>query len=165
MDSQLKARMETVRRALAAHEEPAPGFLAPPAEHLSFPKEVPPGYQEFLRLADGAVCGVVILYESDELLRKQGPAKELPGGRQRWFCIGDVDNKPLIMDNRINAVHLIDPEEKFDPDESLGDVEYFLLTYVFGDNYSEFVYDPADDPWYMLLQGLHITQALPERDL
>jgi hypothetical protein len=154
MDSLLKKRIAQVRQALAANDDPSIGFLAPPCTHASLPSQVPASYQDFLRAADGAVCGVVMLHESEALLTKQGPAQSLPGGRQRWFCIGDVDEKALVMDLRIDAVHAVDPEDDFDPDESLGSLDYVLLTYVFGEGYAEFVPDPDDDPWFVMLKSL-----------
>ena len=120
MDPLLKSRIDRMRKALERNPDPSIGFLAPPSRRSVFPAEVPRPYQEFLREADGAVCGVVTLYESEELVRKQGIGKTLPGGRSRWFCIGMVDEKPLVMDVRMNTVHVVDPDEKFDPDESLG---------------------------------------------
>jgi hypothetical protein len=141
-----------VRRALDQGADPSVGFLALPSTHRTFPAEIPLPYQEFLREADGAVCGVILLFESDDILKYQMPAKALPGGRQRWFCIGSVEEAPLVLDSRMNAVYHLDPESAFDPDDSLGDLDHFLLTCVFGADYQEFVPDPSDDPWFRLLQ-------------
>jgi hypothetical protein len=156
MDSLLKERIERVRQVLTESDDPSIGFLAPPCEHDSFPPQVPLSYQHFLRAADGAVCGQIILHESDELLRKQTTLHELPGGKQRWFCIGSIDEKIVVMDLRLDAVHVVDPEEKFDPDDALGSLDYFLSTYVFGLDYAELVFDAEDDLWYRMLKSLEI---------
>ena len=154
MNSLLRAKIRAARRALDEVADPSIGFLAHPSTHRTFPAEIPLTYQEFLREADGAACGVVLLFESDDILKSQMPAKALPGGRQRWFCIGSVEEAPLVIDIRLNAVYRLDPESAFDPDDSLGDLVHFLITYVFGADYQEFVPDPSDDPWLRLLQGL-----------
>lgn len=148
----MKSRIFRLRRALEESHDPSIGFLAPPSRRSLFPSEVPLPYQEFLRQADGAVCGVVTLFESEELLQQQAIGKALPGGRHRWFRIGSVDEKALVMDTRMNTLHVVDPEEKFDPDESLGELDYALLTCVFGDDYADFIADPADDPWYAFIK-------------
>ena len=95
-----------------------------------------------------------MLHESEALLAKQDPVQELPGGRQRWFCIGAVEDKALVMDVRQSAVHVVDPDDDFDPDESWGSLDYVLLTHIFGEGYAEFVPDVEDDPWLAMLKSL-----------
>jgi len=151
MNPPLKERMAEVRRRLK-DADPTIGFLAPPAPRQSFPAEVPVSYQEFLREADGAACGVVMLYESKGLLQQQASVKDIPGGRQRWFCAGSVEDYPIVIDRRTGAVHLVPLEGHFDFDNSLGDLDYFLLTSVFGPDYADFVLDPEADPWYQLVR-------------
>ena len=153
MNAILKARLADVRRDLQAHADSTIGFLAPPSLRRSFPEEVPPVYQEFLREVDGAVCGVVMLFESDDLLQKQKLAKDAPGGKQRWFCFGSVEDYPLVLDRQSGAVNLISEDHAVDFGESLGDLDYFLLTCVFGPEYADFVIDPEEDGWYHLVRS------------
>jgi hypothetical protein len=153
MNAALKSRLIDIRRVLEGLSDHAIGFLAPPSLRHSFPEEVPTAYQEFLREVDGAVCGVVMLYESDDLLQKQRLAKEAPGGKQRWFCFGSVEDYPLLLDRQTGAVNLISPDEQVDFGESLGDLDYFLLTCVFGPEYADFVVDPEEDGWYQLVKS------------
>lgn len=162
MDPQLKARIDRMRKALEKNPDPSIGFLAPPARRPVFPAEVPLPYQDFLREADGAVCGVVTLYESEQLVGQQSICKSLPGGRSHWFCIGLVEEKALVMDVRNNTVHIIDPEEDFDLDESLGELDHALLTGVFGNDYADLVLDVSDDPWYALIREQFPAQDLPD---
>ncbi len=158
MDNELKKRIEHLRYVLGSTDDPAAaGDLAPPSDRPSFPQEVPKSYQAFLRVADGAVCGVIDLYESAEVLGRQAAAKPLPGGRKRWFCIGEVEEQALVMEVSENTVHLVDPETASIPGESLGELDYFLLTSVFGEGYAEFVFDPEEDLWYQLLQKLKVN--------
>lgn len=152
MNALLRSRIGLVRLALENSADSTIGFLALPSTHRTFPPEIPLSYQQFLREADGAACGVVLLFESDDILKYQLPAKTLPGGRQRWFCFGSVDEASLLLDVRMNAVYRVDPDEAFDPDDSLGDLDHFLLTCVFDTEYQEFVADPSADAWFQLLK-------------
>jgi hypothetical protein len=154
MNEQLKSCIQEFRKAIAAAEDPSEiGYLAPPSRHQTFPEQVPPSYQAFLREADGAVCGVVHLYESDGLLQRQAVTRTLPGGKQKWFCIGDADESPLVVNIAENTVHCLDSEDGFTPGESFGEVDYFILEDVFGDGYAEFVDDPEEDPWHRLVRS------------
>jgi hypothetical protein len=148
----LRARIALLRRALEESDDPEIGFIALPSTHRTFPQEIPRPYQEFLREADGLACGVVLLYESDDILKHQAPAKTLPGGRQRWFCIGSAGENPLFLEARMNAVFCMNPEEEMDSDGSLGDLDYFLLNNVFGKGYEEFVEDSCGDRWLEFLE-------------
>jgi hypothetical protein len=155
MNEQLKSCIQECRNVLARAKDAADiGYIAPPSQHQTFPEQVPASYQAFLREADGAVCGVVHLYESDGLLQRQKVTRTLPGGRQKWFCIGTVDESSLVVDIAENTVHCLDPEG-FTPGESFGELDYFLLENIFGDGYAEFVRDPEDDPWHRLVRSLH----------
>ncbi len=151
MTPELKAQIHHVRQKLADHGDPTVGFLAPPSLKQSFPPEIPLVYQQFLREADGAACGVVILFESENLVRQQTPAKSLPGGRQKWFCFGSVEDYPLVLEIKTGAVHLLPVEGDFDPDDALGDLDSFLLSSVFGEEYADFVVLAEDDAWYQLI--------------
>ena len=151
MNPQFKKRIAEVRRALK-NADPTIGFLAPPANRRSFPEEVPVPYQEFLREVDGAACGVVMLYESEGLLRRQACAKDLPGGRQRWFCVGSVEDYPIVIDRQSGAVFLVPSEGQLDMQDSLGELDYFLHNSVFGPEYADFVTNPEDDPWFQLVR-------------
>jgi hypothetical protein len=152
MTPTLRARIAEIRKKLEK-VDPTTGFLALPSTHQTFPTEVPRSYQEFLREVDGAACGVVMLFESEGLLKQQGMAKDLPGGRLRWFCIGSVEDYPIVIDGQTGAVHLVPLEGSIDLDSSLGDLDYFLATSVFGVEYSDFVVDPEADPWYQLVRS------------
>ena len=152
MTPELRERIRKARQALET-ADPTIGFLAPPSLRQSFPAEVPLSYQQFLREVDGAACGVVMLYESDGLLNHQVDAKALSGGRSRWFCFGAVEDYPLVMDRRSGAVHLVSEEGDVDEDQSLGDLDYFLLTSVLGPEYADFVMSPEEDPWHQLVTG------------
>jgi|GEM_PF-2280478 len=157
MDIPLKQRIAEIRNALAESDDPSIGLLSAGTTQNHMPSEIPAIYKDFLREVDGAVCGMVTLYEHDELLGQQELMKKLPGGRHHWFCFGEIESKALILDTRLNTVHVFDPEEKFDPDESLGEFDYALLTYVFGEGYAELVLNPADDGWYQLLESLQLN--------
>jgi len=146
----LKQRIAAVREVLEA-SDPTIGFLAPPSTRQAFPEQVPASYQEFLREVDGMAGGVVMLYESEGLSAHQAPAKQLPGGASRWFCFGAVEDYPLVMDRRTGAVHLVPLEGDFEEEDSLGNLDYFLITSVFGEEYADFALDPANDPWYQLI--------------
>ena len=93
-----------------------------------------------------------MLFESEGLSAQQSAAKQLPGGASRWFCFGAVEDYPLVMDRRNGSVHLAPLEGDFDEENSLGDLDYFLATSVFGEEYADFVLDPESDPWYQLIR-------------
>jgi hypothetical protein len=148
---ELRERIALIRRALEA-ADPTIGFLAPPSLRKSLPEDVPLSYQEFLREVDGAACGVVMLYEADGLLQHQADAKSLPGGRQRWFCFGAVEDYPLVIDRESDAVHLVPVEGDFDEAESMGTLDHFLIASVLGPEYEEFIIYPEDDAWYQFVR-------------
>ena len=148
---ELRERIAQIRRALET-ADPTVGFLAPPSLRLSFPEGTPLSYQECLHEMDGAACGVVMLYEGEGLLQHQSDAKSLPGGRQRWFSFGAVEDYPLVMNRHSGGVYLVPVEGDFDEEESLGDLDHFLLTAVFGSEYEDFVTNPENDAWYQLVR-------------
>jgi hypothetical protein len=153
MDAELLSRIHKLRDALAHESDPdGIGFIAPPYHGVSFPAAMPSKYREFLRVANGGVCGGIDLYEAGEIMAKQSPVMALPGGRTRWFCIGEVGENLLVMDNVEQTVHLVEAEEPAIAGESMGELDYFLLTVPFGDSYTDLVPDGAGDPWHALLQ-------------
>ena len=93
-----------------------------------------------------------MLYESEGLAEHQLPARQLPGGLSRWFCFGAVEDYPLVMDRRTGSVHLVPLEGDFDEENALGDLDHFLMTSVFGEEYADFVLNPESDPWYQLIR-------------
>lgn len=153
MNTALQQRILSIRERLSGSGNTA-GYFAPGSTHASFPAEVPTAYQEFLRQVDGAVCGVVLLYGSDGLSAHQVEVKGLSGGRARWFCFGAVEDYPLVLDRPSGAVYLVPDEGPVDEDSSLGELDYFLLTSVFGAEYADFVVDAESDPWYQLVRSL-----------
>jgi hypothetical protein len=149
MTDELAARIEELRKA-AARSSDDPGFIAPPYKGATLPLRIPPAYQDFLWKADGAVCGVVHLFDSADVLSHQREADVLLR-THRWFCFGRVEDDLLILDTVEGTVSRIAPEDHVSPEEAMGEFEYFLLNYVFGQDYAEFVPHPQDDPWYQLL--------------
>ena len=147
----LRERISFYRRLLQKPEHLTAGFIALPSTHRTFPDSIPVPYQEFLREADGLACGDVLLYQSDDILQQQAPAKDMPGGRARWFCIGSLGDNPLFIEVRSLAVYSLPLEGEFDPDDALGELDYFLLTYVFGPDYKEFSLNACDDEWLALV--------------
>jgi hypothetical protein len=152
MSPSLISRMAELRQAIAECPDPeAVGYLGDPYQGAKLPERIPESYQAFLRVANGAVCGSVDLYEASEVLAKQRDAAALSRHGRRWFCIGSAQDNLLLMDVADGAVCVVNAEEDADPGEAFGELDYFLLNHVFGPEYAELVADVQDDPWYELL--------------
>jgi hypothetical protein len=155
MNKTVQALIDRMRLLLTDCPDPeAVGHFFPGYQGISFPAAIPSSYQAFLRVANGAVCGAIDLYEVKEILFKQQPVMALPGGKRRWFCIGDVLEAPLVMDVAEQTVHLVQAEDPGRAEESLGEFDYFLETCVFGADYLDLVPDGEQDAWFELTQSL-----------
>lgn len=162
------ALTDTVRRLdEALHRLPPPyGPLSlpdpvPPARPLD---DIPPGYAEFLRLADGATCGTageIRLWSAASVRQQRAIADGLPGGADAWCPIGDVLQNPVCMNRgtgevwwfgNLDIVWYTDTTlESFT--RATGDVETFLDTFVLGAGYRRLVGAGPDDPWLLAIAG------------
>ncbi|KMQ14157.1 hypothetical protein ACU80C_18845 [Bacillus mycoides] len=110
--------------------------------------------------------GVITIYGHQKLESIQFYTEDMPGGADKWLCIGTIENYPLFID-KINGEisclfgDLIDQNFVI---ESYGDFNNFLQNYYLGQKYCElgnkFVQSGGisdtvgskDDDWYQLLE-------------
>ncbi|SFC82692.1 hypothetical protein SAMN04488168_11049 [Bacillus sp. 491mf] len=110
--------------------------------------------------------GVITIYGHQRLESIQFYVEDIPGGTEKWICIGTIENYPLCI-NKINGDvsclfgDLIDQNFVI---ELYGDFNNFLQNYYLGKKYCElgntFVQSGGtsntvgskDDDWYQLLE-------------
>jgi hypothetical protein len=151
MTPELAARISTLRLVLAnSPDADDAGLIGPPYAGTTLPQRIPPIYQDFLRVANGAACGAVELFDASTILAHQ---REVGVARShRFFCFGRVEGDVFLLDVTDGTVSQIAPNEKVRPEEALGEFDYFLLNHVFGQGYAELVQDAEDDAWFRLLR-------------
>lgn len=112
MDAELWTRIERVRSALDSDPDGiVVGQIEPPALNVPPPLLVHTELADFLKVANGARCGAVILFGTEELLRQQFVCDYLPGGGKRWLCIGYSVDAPLVLDRQNGQVSEMSPPD------------------------------------------------------
>jgi hypothetical protein len=126
--------------------------------------EAPAEYVDFLGLADGAIFGRVVIFDTNTVGQMQFYADETEGvpvqlGRGAWFCFGKVNEDPLFIRRSDGSVWGFpdrgviwwqsDAFEQFA--DSLGD---FLERYALGPEYRPLSGAPEDDQWWRLLRHI-----------
>ncbi len=115
-----------------------------------------PVYRDFIRSTDGARMGVVDFYFLSDLPKHQTAAAVLPGGTQRWLCVGHVLYDPLLLELASGLVYLMDSDVGPTSLRVVGTFDDFLLS-LFDRRYPQTTgVDP--DRWYTLLQRLGFAQ-------
>ena len=168
MNDELRRRIELLRTALEADPQIATAGELPPGAASIPPVDEPlEQHRQLLLLTDGPSLGPFFFSRYSRLESNQWLADDYPGGRDRWLCIGRLDDEPILLDRRSGEVYWIYPDtpddivEAFsDPDDRshcFGDLDGFLLNDVLGDRYKLHYddnegYDYAEDEWYQLLK-------------
>ncbi|MBQ8135092.1 MAG: hypothetical protein IJ192_11910 [Clostridia bacterium] len=117
-------------------------------------------YSEFLRICDGLWLGEVDLYGVKALLSNQYLTSEIEISKSDWLCIGNInsDYGYLMMERSTENIYLF-YEGYFYKGAGydhayclLGDLNYFLTNYVFGELYASISSSIDDDKWYDFLK-------------
>ncbi|WP_262285422.1 hypothetical protein [Micromonospora sp. MA102] len=149
------------------------GRLPPPYGPLELPPPISPdeplddiasGYAEFLRLADGAVCGGtgdIRLWSAASVRQTPWVADDLPGGAARWCAVADLLENPVLVERAtgevwwfsdLNVVWYTDVElASFAKlaDDLAGFIDYLIL----GPGYAQHLSSGPDDPWLQALSS------------
>lgn len=114
-------------------------------------------YYDFLKECDGASCGSIDFWNSEMVLNEQYKVTDMPGGRENWFCIGQILYEPIVLNKTDTKVYRFYQgfEDGIELD-CFGDFDDFLLEYVFGDKYAKIIPEAYEDEWYRLLKKLNL---------
>ncbi len=157
MNVELQHRITLIRTALENDSDGItvgdlpPGTLSVPPQLLDLPS-----YCAFVRETNGARFGGVDFWTVEDLERNQYLVDELPSGRNRWICIGQVLYQPLLLSRQTEQVHLMDLENPDGLGRSFGSLDDFLSLLV-GSGY-EGVLDVRDDVWADMLARLQLSK-------
>lgn len=112
-------------------------------------------YYDFLRECNGARCGSIDLW-SDELLSGiQFRVTDMPGGADKWLCIGQILYEPVVMNKADGMVYrFYQGAETEGPADCFGILDEFLIEYVFGTRYADIIPNADDEEWYQLIKKL-----------
>lgn len=115
-------------------------------------------YSNFLHICDGLCLGTVVLFGTVDLLKNQYMMTEIEGGTKEWLCIGHILYENLVINRLTGNVFLFHDAYFYkgfgsaSDVVSLGNLEYFLLNYVFGELYLEISPSKYEDEWYIFLK-------------
>lgn len=109
------------------------------------PFEEPVDYADLLQIADGLICGKVVMFSADSVGRSQILAEGQEGvpvqlGRDTWFCVSKVNEDPLLL-NRVDGSVWGFPDmgilwwQSARFERIADDLDRFLLDQVFGGGY------------------------------
>ncbi len=112
-----------------------------------------PIYCEFLKVCNGARCGDIDFWSTNDLLQNQFYVVNMKGGQDVWLCIGQVLYEPLMLNKQDEKVYLFRKDELDSTPifcfESFIDL---MENYVFGEGYRDIVPNAENDEWYIFLK-------------
>ena len=124
---------------------------------------IAPEYSEFLRVSNGIRCGITELFSAEYIKKNQYTAEHIDGGKELWFCIGQVLYQPLLINLQNHNVYLFYNSYFYDDRtensyRNLGKFDDFLTDFIFGKRYSELIPDIKIeyDKWYIFLKEIHL---------
>ena len=115
-------------------------------------------YFEFLKETNGASFGDIDFYDYDRILKYQFRVLSIPGGEDKWFCIGQILYEPMVLNKTDSKVYRF--YQGFESSISgtcFGYFDDFLKDYVFGKKYADIIPDAEDDEWYQLLKKIKLA--------
>ncbi|MGW7273164.1 hypothetical protein ACWGH5_21880 [Streptomyces sp. NPDC054864] len=128
------------------------------------PSDIPDDYAEYLRQANGGIFGRVVLFDAKVVVDSQFYADTMDEapvqlGREKWFCIGKVNDDPIFIDRRSGNIWGFPDtgviwwqSETFEMFSR--DLDGFLRHYAFGAGYAELTGATSDDTWLEVLARL-----------
>ena len=121
-------------------------------------KELPvKPYCDFLDVCDGARCGIIDLWNSENIKKNQYRVTDIIGGSEKWVCIGQILYEPLVFNLKDEKIYLFyQGYENEVKGRCFGNFDDFLLNYVFGKQYKELIPDIVNDEWYMFLTDIDL---------
>ncbi|GHJ15889.1 hypothetical protein [Micromonospora sp. AKA38] len=123
---------------------------------------VPSSYLEMLKIADGFICGPVVMFDSSTVISMQFYAENPEGSsarltKEEWFCAGVVSDEPWFI-NRLDESIWLFPDtgvewwmsEQFE--EAAPSLKEFLVDVVCGPRYVSLTGAQEGDQWWRLLE-------------
>ena len=121
-------------------------------------------YSDFLHVCDGLWLGQVVLYGVNGLKTNQHLTSDIDIKTGDWLCIGNVDYGYLMMELSTEYIYLFHEGYFYKGagyDDSyylLGDLDYFLTNYVFGELYTTICSSAENDEWYAFLKEYILSE-------
>jgi hypothetical protein len=114
-------------------------------------------YSEFLEITNGARFGAIELWSYDDPKRNQFVLYDRQNSNESVISIGQILYEPLILDISDQSVYTFKQDDDSDiPMTFIGDFDYFLSNYVFGERYGEIIPDYDSDEWILFLKNIKI---------
>lgn len=110
-------------------------------------------YYDFLQVCNGCRCGIIDLWDYDNLSRNEWVIEQRQNEKKSLISIGQILYEPLILDTISGDVYTFSRDDDDEtPMIKIGDFEYFLINYVFGEKYQQIIPYSEDDEWTLFLK-------------
>ena len=161
MNDSLRVRIELVRGAIKAQfEGPRIDSVGQPCAAIPAPFWQLPQLTAFLKVADGAYCNGLHLFDAARLA-EWGPHEWLPGGAEQWLTVGYNMDLPLVLNRRTEEVVELDADIQTEILRTYGSFDD-VLDRAFSSRYREFsgmvLSELKHDTWYQLLCRLGFAE-------
>jgi hypothetical protein len=163
--SELVAVVEAIRAALPLDPEWAMmNALSSPLEDASDVGDAPASYLNLLQVADGFICGPVVLFDSRTVASMQFYSDPVEGStvpinKEDWYCVGVINDEPWFVNRSDESVWTFPDagvvwwmSDRFE--RAAPSIEDFFLNVVCGPSYPSLTSAEAGDQWWNLLAHL-----------
>jgi hypothetical protein len=164
MTDEVRAVADAIRSALPRQEEwqmqnSVPGPYRGPA-----PAQSPASYRDFLAIANGLICGPLVVFDAATVPKMQFYADTAEGApvklrADEWFCAGTVNDEPWFLHRADESVWTFPDtgvawwmSDRFE--HAAPSLERFLLDIAWGPGYPTLTGATNDDQWWELLQEI-----------
>jgi len=114
-------------------------------------------YSQFLEITNGARFGSIDFWSYDGLKKNQFILQERQNSKDSLISIGQILYEPLILNIVDQSVYTFkQDDDSAIPMTFIGDFDYFLTAYVFGERYQEMIPDYDNDQWILFLKSIKI---------
>jgi hypothetical protein len=157
--------VEAIRAALPLEREwSMMNSMPAPSTATSAVIGAPAAYMEFLDVADGFICGPVVLFDSRTVAEMQFYAETpegsaIPLNQEDWYCVGVVSDEPWFMRRSDESVWTFPDagvtwwkSDQFEQADT--SLEGFFLRAVCGPSYVSLTGASRGDQWWQLLSRL-----------
>lgn len=160
--SSIQEMIEGLRASLKSDPD---GFLIGDLPAGNPKVEILPGplgeHLAFLRMCDGARCGVIDLWPLEHIPGQQYRIENFPGAVE-WLSVGQVLYEPLVLNRISGKVKLL--TYGFPPvidGPEYGSFNDFLQESVFGSGYLSLALNDQNDDWALLLKAHGYLRPAP----
>lgn len=114
-------------------------------------------YSDFLEVTNGSRFGAIDLWSYGDWKTNQFVLHNRQNAQGSLISIGQILYEPLVLDINDQSVYTFRQYEGQDvPMTLIGDFDYFLKNYVFGERYGEIIPDYDTDEWILFLKSIKI---------